>query len=708
MKKYNITIELLSDLCVSDGGVYNSLLDTDVCYDRYGIPYIPAKRIRGCLRECALELKDWGADIDISKLFGDKGDAKSAASLRIGNAYLQGYEELRDLADKYKTSVVMHPQNVLSVFTYVRMQTSIDQETGIADDASLRSMRVIDKGLRFTASVEVKEEYAAQLSDCCNILRHMGIARTRGYGEVSVRLEECTKKERNKETEHVAYKEGTTRLEYEIKLEEPMICKSLNGEEANTLDYIEGSKVLGMISQLLPEEYLTFMEKGKIRCSNAYISNGGVRYTEAPAYLFSIKNNKKILVDKRYENSAEKSIKEGLENEQKNQIRHCYYTENGNKINLADVVTEKRYHHRRPKDKSIGRAVSGADNDADFYQMDSIAEGQVFSGFVEGSAEQIKEIYELLTNAGSRYMGYSRTSEYGKVQIRVTGMDKADGGSVVNTKKFAVRLISPAIVYSDKAMAATDPEELKKEICKVLGIPQDIKTVNFLRYTSVGGYNTTWNKRKPIISAFDKGTAIYMELQSEIALPADGRLWIGERTTEGYGECKIEIMTDEADKYVCNVISDNEEAGTEEFVVDDALKADLCKPLLDAFVRDYAILTVDKRKNEYLKSKTVMKPTISNMILMAKENKSIAEVEEVIKSRYDKKSIIKTDKKQSADMIMKDVNSSLENLIPDFEKKYHIKGMTADQAALGIKYLSAYLTQVKYLLRDKKEDKENG
>ena len=55
MGKYQIKIELLSDLCVSDGGVYNSSLDTDICYDAYGFPFIPAKRLKGCLRECAQE-----------------------------------------------------------------------------------------------------------------------------------------------------------------------------------------------------------------------------------------------------------------------------------------------------------------------------------------------------------------------------------------------------------------------------------------------------------------------------------------------------------------------------------------------------------------------------------------------------------------------------------------------------------------------------
>lgn len=50
MRNYRIKIELLSDMCVSDGGIYNSAIDTDICYDEYGFPYIPAKRLKGCLR----------------------------------------------------------------------------------------------------------------------------------------------------------------------------------------------------------------------------------------------------------------------------------------------------------------------------------------------------------------------------------------------------------------------------------------------------------------------------------------------------------------------------------------------------------------------------------------------------------------------------------------------------------------------------------
>ena len=45
MKKYQLRIQLLSDLCVSDGGVYNSSLDIDICHDEYGFPYWIGEKI---------------------------------------------------------------------------------------------------------------------------------------------------------------------------------------------------------------------------------------------------------------------------------------------------------------------------------------------------------------------------------------------------------------------------------------------------------------------------------------------------------------------------------------------------------------------------------------------------------------------------------------------------------------------------------------
>ena len=188
MKK-TLEITLLSDLCVSDGGVYNSMLDTDICYDSYGFPFIPARRLRGCLRECALELADWGADIDPDLLFGKADDIP--ARVRIGNAVLTDAEENKVFLDRETSHPFLHPQNILNHYSYIRSQTAINRITGSADPTSLRTLRVARKGLIFNSQVEIMDNTALeQFKMCCNILCHMGVARTRGLGEVKAELKE--------------------------------------------------------------------------------------------------------------------------------------------------------------------------------------------------------------------------------------------------------------------------------------------------------------------------------------------------------------------------------------------------------------------------------------------------------------------------------------------------------------------------------------
>ena len=54
---YTLTIKLLSPTMLMSGqGDVNT--DSTIIHDRYGIPYIPAKRVRGVLYESALEVAE--------------------------------------------------------------------------------------------------------------------------------------------------------------------------------------------------------------------------------------------------------------------------------------------------------------------------------------------------------------------------------------------------------------------------------------------------------------------------------------------------------------------------------------------------------------------------------------------------------------------------------------------------------------------------
>ena len=55
-----LKITLRSDLCVGNGESVGNTVDTDVCMDEAGLPYIPARRLKGCLKQAAQELERMG------------------------------------------------------------------------------------------------------------------------------------------------------------------------------------------------------------------------------------------------------------------------------------------------------------------------------------------------------------------------------------------------------------------------------------------------------------------------------------------------------------------------------------------------------------------------------------------------------------------------------------------------------------------------
>lgn len=724
MNKYQLRIHLLSDLCVSDGGVYNSSLDIDICQDGYGFPYIPARRIKGCLRECALELKDWGRDIAIYEIFGDEGDARGEVSIR--NAYIENYAALREQIEKQKDSLLFHPQNVLSHYSYIRTQTTVDNETGVAKDTSLRTMRVAKKGLVFIAEIEMDEKYKTQFDEIISVFRHMGISRTRGLGEVEAKclpIEDSSKDKVFVDMDAVnRYIEEEGCLRYSIYLEEPVICKSIDGGEARSLDYIQGSQILGMVLQELKnggesaESFLS--EASELFFSNAYLEVEGMRLQEVPATYYSIKNNDKKYVDKAYENGNNKKQNEGR---QLNAMKHCYVGETSyGALIKKSVAMEERYHHRRPDDKSIGRAGEGEDGSGIFYQIASIAAGQSFQGYVSGTSEQLQKVAECLSKRQYFSIGASRSSEYGKVKITLhqkkdsKELREDTAASANSDMKLLIKLESPAIVYSRENITySTDVKDLVEEVDAVLGIQEKpIKIENFLNFTSVGGYNVTWHKRKPTIVAFDKGTVLIYHFKNQPALSVDlkgnklFRAVIGERNLEGYGEITIRELLPEDEKYIGGLESlsapeNNEEIDVKETEIAWEISKDLWK--------EYVWIQAALGAKSFCEDK-LMKAgaTVSNLLNMCEEQEKWAGIRKTVDERYDKNSETKREKQEIALEILGDVEKQTDKLSEKFCEHYNICGWEMDADCSKIEYLKAYLTELKYLIREKKKREGKG
>ncbi|MBN2281008.1 MAG: hypothetical protein JXQ65_10545 [Candidatus Marinimicrobia bacterium] len=200
MSTYQLKITALSNIIIGNGEGFGTVIDTDVCYDSFGIPFIPAKRIKGILKDSAVEVNemmDWSGQgentIKLKSIFGDKG--KAEGSLKIGNAYIDEYDDIvswlkyllkgqRDLLDQ---------EAILKHFTEIRFSTAIVATTGIAKDHSLNTSRSIKKGNVFFANVDIDDEFSNQLALICQNVHKIGTKRNRGYGEVILELYKNTK-----------------------------------------------------------------------------------------------------------------------------------------------------------------------------------------------------------------------------------------------------------------------------------------------------------------------------------------------------------------------------------------------------------------------------------------------------------------------------------------------------------------------------------
>lgn len=685
MGNYRLEITLLSDLCVADGSSYASMLDTDICYDSYGFPYIPARRIKGCLRECALELKEWGKDIAIKALFGEEG--YKGAKVRIGNAYIRNYASMKAEVEKNKEHIVFHPQNVLNQFSYIRTQTSLDYETGVAEEGSLRTMRVANKGLVFEAEITIEEAYKEEFVACCHVLTEMGLARTRGLGDVSVRLIEAIAKE---PIGHAWLVEDANYLEYVLRVEEPIIV--------NTADYIEGSKMLGILISGMKTNDI-----GDLVCSNAYIGKSEVRYTEVPACYYAIKNNKQTFVNQIIDSEH---VDTGI---QLNRMKHAYVTKIDGKLERAAVEVEERYHHRRPEDKSIGRARESAEKDSVFYKMSSISSGQEFYGYIKGSAEQIKEIYAYITQKNEFYIGKSKNSEYGKSSITILNT-QSQKEHQVSCSEFIVKLEAPAIVYSDKAFYSVQVDDLVKEVNATLGLHTEVKPYRtYLNYVTLGGYNVTWRARKPMIEAFDKGSVLHYKFDTPVTLTTNNGCHIGERFHEGYGEISLSTVDRASERrYLEYADTKQNLKDYEAYVVEkDSLAEDICKKLFLSYLELNAIESVENfAKGKRLSS---YRSTVSNMLLMTKEQNTMKAIRYAVEERYKGMTEKKVEKRRYAEDILNYIAENMKDVMEKFNKNYQlIWTVNKEDDTVYMAYLSAFLKALKYEIRQLEIKMEKG
>ena len=230
MTAIKVKIKALSPVHFSSGQA-DVNVDAEVIHDRYGMPYLPAKRFKGLLLESAREIKEMGersgmtglAGVNLARLFHqggsrtDKSVAEESGSERevqivVPNFFLEEREEYdkmcrawEEIQRAYRSLIT--PKEVLEEYTSVRYQTKL--KDGVAFKGSLHNMRAVNPGVVFRGTVELlgerAEEYLGFLLLSVKNIRSVGMKRNRGFGSVACHV--CLADGRDAEAVAAAYLE---------------------------------------------------------------------------------------------------------------------------------------------------------------------------------------------------------------------------------------------------------------------------------------------------------------------------------------------------------------------------------------------------------------------------------------------------------------------------------------------------------------------
>ncbi len=517
MIKLKITLE--SDLCSASGDGFASVIDTDVSYDRYGFPFIGARRLKGCLRDAAELI---GSD-KINEIFGVTGSDISG-SLKISDALIEKYDILKNEA----VGMSLNAEKIISLFTYTRSSTSInlteDGASGTAKDNSLRFTRVVkqyspfenNKKLVFFADVEIDSIYFKEFEDICKSLHNIGYKRNRGFGAVNCELiEEEKSSEILKKTELNC---ENTVLGYTVKLSDTLMIPGSSSDQ--TIDFIPGTSVLGYFAgayirsgkSASTTEFEEIFLKNNVKFSNLYISDeNGSEYFPAPVIMGKIKGESGVFNIVEYKNTDDKIIKP---------IKSGYYKEGSVVIK---PFTETVYHHSTKDKKTL-------------YTQTCLEKDQFFSGTISGKAEYVEIIRQLMAKGNLRF-GRSKTAQYSLCKPVSCYQKKYEDATVkISRGETFIALLCSDVLISDNAGGYDISVNRLKN---ALGIEYECDNQSdykrsALRYRVITGYNTKWNIQKPHIRTIAAGSTLVFTAEKDEELPKIK--YIGEKQNEGFGK----------------------------------------------------------------------------------------------------------------------------------------------------------------------------
>lgn len=551
-----IKIKLMTDAYIATGLSFNSYLSDDVCYDEYGLPFIPASRLKGALRASAVCLKDWGVDLPIDEIFGSKKDGRGCFS--IEDAKISGYQSMVDAIRTNSDKNFVNPQAVIEQFSHIR---------GVKGKEGQSRFRVLNRSITFEAFFTIADDKKESFEKCVKALKGIGSGKSKGLGEISCQID-WNENRAIPVKDAPAWNDVYDKLYYSVTLETNVINK-MPYEISATKHYIDGRMIAGYIAKYLNEDYKALAADGDIHFSNAYLSIDGKRSIPSPR---SFKTKKLDAADLR---DGLSSGKRPDDDDQLKVMGEVYIVDPKTKeLKYVKADTQVDYHH------------TGKDYEGErLYRTVSLVKGQIFKGFIEGNPTQLKEIYEVMKAHAIDSIGSFTSSGYGKVKIEIDALEKQIQPEPKFVDEFVVLFMSPMILLNEDGLYSSDSKNFIKLLEQRLGGNVKLKSIGqFQNLFNLCSYDYLSKGNRPVVRALDKGSIYRIKTENgeKIDLSKIAHTWFGQSNQIGYGEV---IAFEPKDLYYRSI----EAIAKDEEILKDASGNDSGEKLISNIAKNYVL-----------------------------------------------------------------------------------------------------------------------
>lgn len=188
--KLLIHMRLLSDTIFGSGMSMPGGEDICILTDEQGFPYMKGSTLKGIFRRELINYLDWSGNDPgsisqtVSKILGEGGSNQLDRKDKLIFSDLMLDGRVMEAVNSEKAT----KQEILDMFSYVRDFTRL--ENGLAKDGSLRSGRCMKKNLNFYATCSCDRSDAGLVESVLRQIKWVGSMKNRGFGKVSVDVEE--------------------------------------------------------------------------------------------------------------------------------------------------------------------------------------------------------------------------------------------------------------------------------------------------------------------------------------------------------------------------------------------------------------------------------------------------------------------------------------------------------------------------------------